>query len=98
MKKDISASKKSLLTLWFIAGIWITGYIALTLRHTQAVKITAAIVVSLAYWTGYGRWHHMVFKNTKFDKPVESLKGFSFFLLFLAIFLIVFTECFLFKR
>jgi hypothetical protein len=98
MKKNISPYMKTLLTLWFIAGVWISGYIAITFRDTQAVRIATAVTASLLYWTGYGRWHNIVFKNTTFNRPTESLKGFSFFLLFLGIYLVVFAGYFTFNK
>ena len=95
MQKNIPPIKHFMLIIWFIAGLAMSGYIAIKLYDVKWISFVAAIIISFAYWTGYGTWHHKLFKNTKFDRPVESLKGFLFFLLFLSIFLITFGKYFL---
>lgn len=71
------------------------GYLAAILKSYKVARAVSIAVAVVFYWTGYGRLHHRVFKNTTFGRPIESLKGFSFFLLFLIAFLIVFGKYFI---
>lgn len=94
-QRDISPLKRFLLAAWFAIAVSALGYLAFTYRGHEIVKIIAAVIATPLYWLGYGRFHHQVFKNTTFNKPAESIKGFSFFLLFLMIYVIVFGNTFL---
>lgn len=94
-QKDITVPKRFLMTLWFIIAVAGAGYLASILKDFKIARLVSAAIVSVLYWTGYGRLHYKVFKNMTFDRPIQSLKGFLFFLLFLIIFLIVFGKYFI---
>lgn len=91
----MSPQKSLLLTLWFIIAVAGAGYLAAILKNYKVARIISIATAAVLYWTGYGRFHYKVFKNITFDRPIESLKGFLFFLLFLMAFLIVFGKYFI---
>jgi len=94
-RRDMLPVKRFLLSLCFVIAVTATGYLAFTYRGHNIVKMIAAVIATPLYWLGYGRFHYRVFKHTTFNKPIESLKGFSFFLLFLIVYVIVFGNTFL---
>lgn len=93
--KPIFIRNRLLLIIYFITAVTCSGYIAYILKDYKIFRAISAIIAIVFFWLGYGRAHYKVFKNTTFDNPKDSLKGFLFFLLFLIIFLIVFGKYFL---
>lgn len=84
-----------LLLIYFVIAVIGAGYIAYILKNYKLFRGSSVVVAAIFYWIGYGRAHYKVFKNTTFNRPIDSLKGFTFFLLFLIIFLIVYGRYFI---
>lgn len=88
-------TEKIILFLCFILIVICGIYIAYFLKDNKIFNIGSIIIAIIFYWMGYGRVHHIVFKNATFKNPVESIKGFLFFLLFFMVFIIVFAKYFI---